>query len=102
MLMNGASTGAGVCVCARRVTDAGGRAVIKSQPPSHLRPHQPPVALLPCTLMLTCYATRLPQAVETADVCACVCVCVLNNGRGLAQIKRSGLVAKLTTRHTNS
>ncbi len=69
------------CVCVPMSQMQGGRAVIKSQPPSHLRPQQPPVALLPYTLMLTCYATRLP-VVQSADVCVCVCVCVLNNGQG--------------------
>lgn len=29
-------------------------------------------------------------------------VCVMNNSQGLAQIKRSGLSARLTTRSTNS
>lgn len=73
-------------VCARwcvracaHVTDAGGRTVIKSQPPPHLRPHQPPVALLPRTLLLTCHATRLPvvrRGRQGWRRCVCVCVCV--------------------------
>lgn len=66
---------AGVCVRAH-VADAGGRTVIKSQPPPHLRPHQPPVALLPYTLTLTCYATRLPVVRRRRrQMCVCECLC---------------------------
>lgn len=62
VLMNEANVHVGVytcvCVCVY-FTDAGGQTVIKSQPPPHLHPHQPPVALPPYTVMLTCDVTCL-------------------------------------------
>lgn len=52
------------------------RAVIKSQPPPRICSHQPPVAPLPHTIMLTCLATRLPVVLAQAAETRCVCVCV--------------------------
>lgn len=73
-LTNRVGAHAGVCMCARLSKMQGGRAVIKSQPPPHLHPHQPPVALLPYAR--TRYDCSVAQTPRTAETCVCVFVCV--------------------------
>lgn len=101
VLMNGMHGRAGVRVCLSQMRGGRGAAtVIKSQPPLRLLPHQPPVAPVNMLRLHAC----LQFDKDACDACVYLCVCVrtLTNSHGLALIKRSGLAAKLTTRHTNS